>query len=625
MSFDINNEDNEPQPFIRQESQPKRRGTQPASRTSGGGLGCALVGIVFVLVAVLIGIALLLPPFSLGERLFSPPYTQLNQQNTSTSVGGLTVALDPANAESGFGVRLKVISYEVFSGQTAPEPEDVTWITAARGALPQSLTPLSPIYLIEKQGTIPGAVLTIAVPQGAEVTLIDLYRYDLQTSRWQFVASHPSDDNKTLIANVKALPDRLAVFLPSRLVPVIGVAVDVGQDLKRDAAALANTIYPAGLQPAASGALQGVLPAGIEIGHSYGVVPVIRNFATPAAVDVATVTMLLQNSGLRAIHIERLVDFASSKTYQGLAIDYRRLPPEQRDNFTDFITTLAQKLHNANLTLTVVVPFPTQDGSNFNTGAYDWRSIGATADSVQIVFPLDPQALADKGLVSNVLQWAAGEVNRARLQAAISVLSVQETDGSFTSVSAGDALAPLGRVVVKPNTPIQPENPVEVGLTGYAAQFLPLDSSNTPGIKYFNPDGTLVGTMWLTTGAAISKRLERVATYNLAGVVALDLASPGAPNDAVNTLSGYKVNQPAVQPSALSLKWMVMSNGTLVSESTAIPGTPFIIKPKKESVVNAEVVGAQSTLGPVTINVLAPAAVPTQAAPPATLPATASP
>src|SRR5204863_1016742 len=116
-----------------------------------------------------------------------------------------------------------------------------------------------------------------------------------------------------------------------------------------------NIIHPSGLQPMAAGALQGALPAGIELGRGYAVIPVIRNFSNPSAIDVATITGLLQNSGLRAAHVQQLVEFASSKPYQGLAIDHRRLNADLRDSFTAFVTTLAQKLHNANLTLTVVV------------------------------------------------------------------------------------------------------------------------------------------------------------------------------------------------------------------------------------------------------------------------------
>src|SRR5258708_28796160 len=126
--------------------------------------------------------------------------------------------------------------------------------------------------------------------------------------------------------------------------------------------------------------------------------PVVRNFSNPAAVDVATITTLLQNNGLRSVHVERLVEFASTRPYQGLAIDYRRIPAEQRDNFTTFITALAEKMHNANHELTVVVPFPTQNGGDFDTGAYDWLAIATGFDSVEMGLPLNPHAIGDKGL-----------------------------------------------------------------------------------------------------------------------------------------------------------------------------------------------------------------------------------
>src|SRR5258708_30990123 len=115
-----------------------------------------------------------------------------------------------------------------------------------------------------------------------------------------------------MAALLKNIPDRLGLFLPSRLIPITSVAVDVGQQLAPAVAAQANIIHPAGLQPASSGALQGVLPAGIESGRGYGIVPVIRNYTTVTAIDVATIGSVLQNDGLRAVHIARLVEVASS-------------------------------------------------------------------------------------------------------------------------------------------------------------------------------------------------------------------------------------------------------------------------------------------------------------------------
>src|SRR4051812_7672363 len=58
MSLD-NNADNGPQPFIREKGLSRRRTSQPEPAPkpgASGGVGCALVGLVIVLVAVLIGI-----------------------------------------------------------------------------------------------------------------------------------------------------------------------------------------------------------------------------------------------------------------------------------------------------------------------------------------------------------------------------------------------------------------------------------------------------------------------------------------------------------------------------------------------------------------------------------------
>jgi hypothetical protein len=564
----------------------------------------------------LVGIALLLPPFSIGDRLFNTPFAALSQQTPGTTLNGFTLSLAPGTSSNGFSVRLKSVTPDIFAGQKAASADDATWIHTARAALPPSLTLSSPLYQIEAQGTAPNAfTLSVAVSQGADSAKLDLYRYDSKDNRWQFVPARLSADSKSMIAQVKTVPDRIGLFETGRLIPIIGTTVDAGQALSPSAAKVANVVHPAGLQPNSSGALQGVLPAGIDPARGYAVVPVIRNFTDPAALDVATVTTLMQNSAIRSAHIVRLVEFASSKPYQGIAIDYRGLPADQRDNYSAFITALADKLHNANLTLTVVVPFLTQSNNGFNTGVYDWQAIGAAVDSLQVLLPLDPQAYADGGTISDGLRWAVGEVNRARLQVAFSLLSVQETAGNFVPVAYNEALAPLGQVAVRPSGVLAPGTEVSANLNGYRAQFMPLDPSGMPSVKYFAPDGTLAGTMWLTSGSVVSRRLSQINAYNIAGIVALDLSSPGISSDANDALSAYKVNQPAdAQPSALALRWTVMSQGKVVAQVSAAPGTPFVYRPDASSdsvQVNAEIIGARGTFGPVVVRVASATPTPT--------------
>jgi len=578
-------------------------------------LGCALAAVIILVVLALVGVAMFLPPFSVGERLFSTPYKSLSAQSSSLSQNGLTLSVDPAKAGSGFGVRISAIASGVFEGQTAPNAQDAAWVKTAHAALAPALTLVSNVYGLQSQGPVPASLsLSIAVPQGMNATQLDLYRFDSQAGRWEFVPAQPSPDAATLVANVKSVPEHVGLFKSAHLVPVVGAVVDVGQTLSQPDARLANVIYPSGLQPSPAGTLQGVLPSEIMPGKGYAVIPVIRNFTNSAALDLATITSLLQNSALRAAHEDRLLEFATSKSYVGLAIDYRGLGTDLRDNFSAFISELAQKFHNANLTLSVVVPFPGQQGNSFDSAGYDWQALGASADSLEVLMPLDPQAFADNGLVSSGLRWAVGQVNRARIQIAVSLMSVQQTSGSFIPIAYSDALAPLGQVIVKPGV-VQPQAPAQAALTGYNAQFVALDSSDTPAVKYFGPDGTLASTMWLTTGPALRARLDKISALNIAGIVALDLAAPGIAPDCLNALSTFKLTQPpGAQPSALALRWTVMANGKVLLAATAAPGTPFIYQADASNdslVINAELVGASGTLGPAVLRVASVTPTPT--------------
>src|SRR5205807_7842732 len=122
-------------------------------------------------------------------------------------------AVDPANPGSGFGVRLKTIPPEVFLGRAAASQDDAASIRLARAALPSSLSLLSPVYQIDRQGTAPASLtVSVVAPANSDIGKLDLYRFDVQGNRWQFLPSHSDADGKALVARVATVPDRVAVF-----------------------------------------------------------------------------------------------------------------------------------------------------------------------------------------------------------------------------------------------------------------------------------------------------------------------------------------------------------------------------------------------------------------------------
>src|SRR5690606_3728631 len=144
----------------------------------------------------------------------------------------------------------------------------------------------------------------------------------------------------------------------------------------------------------------------------YLVVPVIRNFVDPRATDPETVTAILSNRTLRSEHAAQVASFAGSG-YDGVMIDYRDIPEDQRDNFTAFVRELDRNLANTGLLLGVVVPEAENREGEWYTGAYDWRALGQHVDLLQIDLPIDPLAYApgQDRPVEAMLRWTVGEVS----------------------------------------------------------------------------------------------------------------------------------------------------------------------------------------------------------------------
>ncbi len=123
-------------------------------------------------------------------------------------------------------------------------------------------------------------------------------------------------------------------------------------------------------------------------------------------IDVVTVQRILENAALRTEHARQIAAFVlSDPGYIGIVVDYRAIPPDQRDPIAPFLRDLADLLHSQDRTLTVVLPTPAHDGER-NTGAYDWLAIGRIADEVVIMAPLDPMAYVPDGPVDTLLAWA---------------------------------------------------------------------------------------------------------------------------------------------------------------------------------------------------------------------------
>jgi hypothetical protein len=596
---------------------PVHEDTQPievprAAREGGRGCGCWIPAIfTLLIVTVLIGVGVFLPPVSLADRLFGPQYALLDAQNNAVAADGLTLIVDPADTGESFGASLQALT-------TADALDPLL------AAVPAYLSLQSQVYAVETTGTAPGAVnLSVAVPPTLTSTdLLDLYRWDETTNQWSFLPAQ-FDGAGALTTTVTQIPTRLALFqsIPQPENMVL-VSVDVTQTLTPEVAEVVQIVAPAGLQPTMEGTLTGSLAAGFELNAPYSVMPVIRNFADPRALDLETLTAIMSSRAARTDHITQLTAFASSG-YDGVIIDYRGLTSEQRSQFSAFVTELGRSMDGLGLMLGVVVPAAQNIEGRWETGGYDWRALGSAADLVEIHLGLDPSAFTPgrDRLVEAMMRWGVGEIDRHKILLTLSSQSVQQISGAYTTISYAEALSALGDVEVDADftdaDTLEPGSEFRARLDGLAVEVGYENSINTTFLDYFNDDGSVAARMWLTTPDSLGFRMERTFPFALRGVAFNDLLDDEVGEGVLAAIMQYRLGLPIVpSPRELALRWRVEGvEGVVIEETTDLEAelVTTLDAPDGNYAVNVEVVDGDNGIprSGVAIAMFAPTPTPT--------------
>jgi spore germination protein YaaH len=114
-------------------------------------------------------------------------------------------------------------------------------------------------------------------------------------------------------------------------------------------------------------------------------IPTVQNLVNDSF-DGNAAAAMLANATAREAHATALAQLAIANGFDGIDVDYERVPTASRANFTTFVGSLAAKLHAANKKLSVTVYAKASDKENWNgPGSQDWIAIGGAADSVKIM------------------------------------------------------------------------------------------------------------------------------------------------------------------------------------------------------------------------------------------------
>jgi spore germination protein YaaH len=535
---------------------------------------------IFGLLAVLVLVILLLPPIALAERILSPGYTSISSQAGGyvATQDGLYVSIPPEGIQGRTKIKLSVIPRGSFLEGSAGRQ-----LVKAAEDIPPWLILESNYYRIQFRGQKPPTqvMLRMPTPPDAEPPgTLDLYAWDGQVWQWLPHFIRPGDNS--IEAELTYLPQSVVVMQTKTVQPSVSADLRPVAEVPGQAQGVVTQINPQGLYLDTDGTIRGdpgVLPRPDQE-TGYTVVPTVRNWEDGAPPRSDLIDNMLIDQASQEEHIRLMVRLAVEYGYPGLDVDYRGINPDLRAEYTQFITKLADALHEQGKQLGVRLEQPLQVAlDRWETGAYDWVAIGAAADTVKIAIPSDPSAYAPGGQMDATLHWAVGQVNRYKLQLLITTYSTDWFNGSEKELPFTQALAPFSQVSAEGGaTVLNPGQEVSFALSSpQPSTDIQFDSnSGLYWYAYLNDAGEQ-HTVWLENGASIARKLQFAIDYHLAGVAVRNLLAEEGDNQiwkAVREYSGLVI--PPVEQH-LRIVWHVQSAaGQLVAqESTDLTSPRF--------------------------------------------------
>lgn len=555
----------------------------------------------FIIIPVLVILVLMLPPVNLIERIQNIGYTPIAPTSGQVIDPDGTNVIFPASGliegKSTYARLSSVPRADFERGDT-----DET-LRAAAQALPGTLRPRSPVYQLSVHGAMPGETsTTIPIPNDSlPYETLDLYGWNGQT--WEWLPSHVFKDEDVIGSTMAGVPGTFAVVQTSGAVPAVGVELPRGKTLPAEAVPATTMLFPAVLTLRGDGSVDGTVdipPAGET---PYKTFLTVRNFEQGQVPRTDLLSNLLIDGGMQEVQINTLAELAASGLYTGIALDYRGVDPPLRDDYTRFVSNLANRLHQDGKQLAVFVDTPLQQSEEaWETYGYDWRAIGQAADLVVVPGSENPLDYAAGGKMEKLLEFATDEIDRFKVQLRIPAHSVEQSGAYFIPRGYAEALRPLAGTVNTSSDLLQPGESVQAG-TQSDIIASPLQFDPATGISWYRyrGQGGEERVVFLEDATSLASKVSLANRFNLGGVFVEALQSDDIDPGIWKTLSSYAAGQsPAMSEAPMAVAWTVTDpQGAVVAQANAalneavnlaIPATPGVYA------VNADLVRDGQTL-----------------------------
>ncbi len=383
-------------------------------------------------------------------------------------------------------------------------------------ALPPGLVSMSEYFEFDAEEDVPITVtlpLTEDVEDGAGLGF-----YSFFDSRWQRMAEAEVTtvaDKPVAKGDFPNVPENLAVLRV--LAQTYQVAGSLPQGAQLHADARVTIVSPRDYTPAEDGSVNGVatqVPSGDLL-----VLPTIVGSSEESS---AVVDSILENDDVRNQHIEAIVRLVGEGELDGIDIEYPSVDPQLASEFTEFITRLADKLHDNQKRLSVTLPPPSEQQQ-----AYDWKEIGDSADVIKVLPLADPIAYWESmpGAIGQIVR----NVDPGKVLLVINPFSIEEGGGGASPMGYLQAMALACEAIVKSPNPADIKTGTTVTLVaknldeGEGAS--PLRWNDDAVSVSFAVGGTERRRVYIENSYSANFKLELVQAYRLGGLAISDASA----------------------------------------------------------------------------------------------------
>jgi hypothetical protein len=522
---------------------------------------------VAVTAVVILAVIVLLPPFRLLNRLQDRGYTSLTPETpTAAHQDGIQIGAIPDDLEGNLGVKLDSVPRLIFLEGSAGKE-----LKRAAESLPANLVVKSPFYKISTRGKPPDSTtIALDIPNNAEPwETLDLYTWT--GKGWQWVGGQVDTNYEMILAHVgAAVPSNVVVMQADTVSPAIFAQLSLDQSPSSAANSGVTHLLLLGLLLGDRGGVTGdptrlPLPSTSD---GFAMLPSLRNWSDKSgSVNQGLLADLLASPQAQQVHIDNLVALAVAQGYAGIDLDYRGVRAEWRDAYSDFVTDLANTLHEQGKMLSVAVEalVPSADGGGWDTGGYDWRALGQAADALRAPYDTSKERLA----------WAFSQVSRYKFVPTLPVLSSDQVGSQVSYVNLETALAPLGGASGPNGESVSPGEVVQVSLSSEAIDTLQHDeSSQTYRYAYHDEQG-VEHQVTVVTAASLANMLNWASRYHLGGVLVAGMLEPEGNPSLTDVVRQFAAQSQPTASDALEVVWTVRaaSGKELVREDRPLNGS----------------------------------------------------